>query len=75
MKLVLDFSYPKLPKLFWLLLVLACLTVIIRQLPVSWIGGVLANQSACRVILHQPTGMPPLVVAESLYQLLNAFIG
>jgi len=56
MKLVLDFSYPKLPKLFWLVLVLACLTVIIRQLPVTWIGGVLANQSACRVILHQPTG-------------------
>jgi len=56
MILVLDFSYPKLPKLFWLVLVLACLTVIIRQLPVSWIGGVLANQSACRVILHQPTG-------------------
>jgi general secretion pathway protein N len=56
MKLVLDFSYPKLPKLFWLALVLACLTVIIRQLPVSWVGSVLANQTACRMILHQPVG-------------------
>lgn len=56
MKLVLDFSYSKLPKLFWLALVLACLTVIIRQLPVSWISGTLAKQTACRVILHQATG-------------------
>ncbi|CAM3736828.1 type II secretion system protein N [Polynucleobacter arcticus] len=56
MKLVLDFSYPKLPKLFWPVLLLACLTVMIYQLPVTWIGGALANQSACRVILHQPTG-------------------
>ena len=56
MKLVLDFSYPKLPKLFWLVLVVSCLVVIIRQLPVSWIGGAVASQTACRVMLHQPTG-------------------
>lgn len=56
MKLVLDFSYPKLPKLFWAVLVLACLTVVVRQFPVSWVGGALANQTGCRVILHQATG-------------------
>ena len=56
MKLVLDFSYPKLPKLFWLVLVVACLTVLVRQLPVSWISGTLANQTGCRVMLHQATG-------------------
>lgn len=55
MKLVLDFSHPKLPKLFWLVLVLVCLTVIICQLPVSWIS-VVASHTACRVMLHQPAG-------------------
>ena len=56
MKLVLDLSYPKLPKLFWVVLLLAGLLVIIRQLPVSWVSGVLASQTNCRVILQQPTG-------------------
>ena len=56
MKLVLDLSYPKLPKLFWLALVVACLTVLVRQFPVSWISGAVANQTACRVMLHQATG-------------------
>ena len=56
MKLVLDFTHPKLPKLFWLVMVLACLIVIVRQMPVSWIGGSLASQTACRVMLQQPIG-------------------
>jgi general secretion pathway protein N len=56
MKLVLDFSHPKLPKFFWLILAVACLIVIIRQLPVRWLGGAVASQTACRVMLHQPTG-------------------
>lgn len=56
MKLVLDFTHPKLPKLFWLALVLACFIVIIRQMPVSWISGSLASQTACRVMLQQPIG-------------------
>lgn len=56
MKLVLDFRHPKLPKLFWFALILACLVVIVRQMPVSWIGGSLASQTACRVMLQQPIG-------------------
>ena len=56
MKLVLDFTHPKLPKLFWLVLVIACLFVVVRQLPVSWIGGSLASQTACRVMLQEPIG-------------------
>jgi len=55
-KLVLDFTHPKLPKLFWLALVLACLVVIIRQMPVSWVSGTLASQTGCRVMLQQPIG-------------------
>jgi general secretion pathway protein N len=56
MKLVLDFTHPKLPKLFWVALVLVCLTVIVRQMPISWVSGSLASQTGCRVMLQQPTG-------------------
>jgi general secretion pathway protein N len=56
MKLVLDFTHPKLPKLFWTVLVSACLVVIVRQMPISWVGGSLASQTGCRVMLQQPIG-------------------
>ena len=56
MKLVLDFTHPKLPKVFWFVLVIVCFFVVVRQLPVSWIGGSLASQTACRVMLQQPVG-------------------
>lgn len=56
MKLVLDFTHPKLPKWFWFVLVIACLLVIVRQMPVSWVSGSLASQTACRVMLQQPVG-------------------
>lgn len=56
MKLVLDFTHPKLPKLFWLALVIACLLVVLRQMPVSWVSGSLASQTACRVMLQQAIG-------------------
>ena len=56
MKLVLDFTHPKLPKLFWAALVFACLAVIIRQMPISWVSGSLASQTGCRVMLQQPIG-------------------
>ena len=56
MKLVLDFTHPKLPKLFWAALVFACLVVIVRQMPISWVSGSLASQTGCRVILQQPIG-------------------
>jgi len=55
-KLVLDFTHPKLPKLFWLALVIACLAVVVRQMPVSWISGSLASQTGCRVMLQQAIG-------------------
>ena len=56
MKLVLDFTHPKLPKLFWAALVLSCLVVLVRQMPISWVSGSLASQTACRVMLQQPIG-------------------
>ncbi|MBU3619636.1 type II secretion system protein N [Polynucleobacter sp. JS-Fieb-80-E5] len=56
MKLVLDFTHPKLPKLFWAALVFACLVVIVRQMPISWVSGSLASQTGCRVMLQQPIG-------------------
>jgi general secretion pathway protein N len=56
MKLVLDFTHPKLPKLFWVVLLLACLLVVIRQMPMSWVSGSVASQTACRVMLQQPIG-------------------
>jgi general secretion pathway protein N len=55
-KLVLDFTHPKLPKLFWVALIITCLTVMVRQMPASWISGSLASQTACRVMLQQPIG-------------------
>jgi general secretion pathway protein N len=56
MKLVLDFTHPKLPKLFWVALVFICFIVIVRQMPVSWVSGSLASQTGCRVMLQQPIG-------------------
>jgi general secretion pathway protein N len=56
MKLVLDLSYPKLPKLFWIALVFTSLWIVIWQMPASWLGGVLASQTGCRVMLQQATG-------------------
>ena len=56
MKLTLDLSHPKLPKLFWLVLLLVVLWIIICQMPASWLGSVLASQTGCRVMLQQSTG-------------------
>jgi len=56
MKLTLDLSHPKLPKLFWLALLVVVLWTIICQMPASWLGGVLASQTGCRVMLQQATG-------------------
>ena len=56
MKLTLDLSHPKLPKLFWLALVLVSLWTVIWQMPASWVGGILTSQTGCRVMLQQPTG-------------------
>lgn len=56
MKLVLDFRHPKLPKLFWVVLLLACFVIVIWQLPVSWLSPVLASKTGCRVMLQQAQG-------------------
>ena len=56
MKLKLDLAQRRPSKLFWLALVLLCIWVVIRQLPVSWVGGALASQTGCRVMLQQPMG-------------------
>ena len=56
MKLTLDLDHPKLPKLFWLVLLLVVLWTIICQMPASWLGSVLASQTGCRVMLQQASG-------------------
>ena len=56
MKLRLDFTRQHLPRWFWLVLIVVCGSVIIRQLPIAWVSGVLASQTACRVMLEQPAG-------------------
>ena len=56
MKLTLDLSHPKLPKLFWLALVLVSLWTVIWQMPASLVGGILTSQTGCRVMLQQPAG-------------------
>lgn len=56
MKLTLDQTQGRTPWLFWLVLFVACLWVVVQQLPVSWFGGVLAAQTGCRVLLQQPMG-------------------
>ncbi|MBU3593318.1 type II secretion system protein N [Polynucleobacter sp. 71A-WALBACH] len=56
MKLRLDLTRQHLPKWLWVVLVLACGWVIVRQMPVAWVGGALASQTACRVMLEQPIG-------------------
>lgn len=56
MKLVLDFHHPKLPKLFWVALLLTCLTLVIWQLPITWLSPLLASKTGCRVLLQQAQG-------------------
>lgn len=56
MKLTLDLKRPRLPSLFWFVLFLVCLSVLIWQLPAKWVSGILASQTACRVMLQQPEG-------------------
>lgn len=56
MKLRLDLTRQGVPKWFWVLLFVACSWVVVRQLPISWVSGILASQTACRVMLEQPVG-------------------
>lgn len=56
MRLKLDLAQHRLHKLLWLILTLVCLGIVVRQLPVNWVGGALASQTRCRVILQQPIG-------------------
>lgn len=56
MKLTLDLRHRRLPKAFWLALVLLSLYLIMSQLPASWLSGFLARQTDCRVMLEQPFG-------------------
>jgi general secretion pathway protein N len=56
MKISLDSSRPKLPKIFWILLCAIVLLVLIKQLPASVLTNIVAKQSACRVTLHEAIG-------------------
>ena len=56
MKLRLDLTRQHLPKWMWLAVILACAWVMIRQMPIAWVSGALASQTACRVMLEQPIG-------------------
>jgi len=75
MKLTLDLSHPKLPKLFWVALVLAGLSTLVWQMPASWLGGVLASQTGCRVMLQQATGTIWQGSAALAFSELNATEG
>jgi general secretion pathway protein N len=46
----------RMPKLFWGLCFICCLIVVFFQIPLSWLGSVVANQTGCRVLLEQPMG-------------------
>jgi general secretion pathway protein N len=56
MKLVLDFTRPRLPRFFWATLFFLLLGVLCWQLPASWFGGMLASQTGCRVTAQQVMG-------------------
>jgi general secretion pathway protein N len=75
MKLTLDLSHPKLPKLFWLALLIVGLWTIVWQMPASWVGRALASQTECRVMLQQATGTIWQGSAALAFSELNATEG
>ena len=56
MKLKLDRATVRLPRWLYLAIALLCFGVVLMQLPVRWISGSLADQTACRVVLQEPMG-------------------
>jgi len=56
MKLLLDRATVRLPRWLFLAIALLCLGVVLMQFPVRWIGGILGEQTACRVVLQEPMG-------------------
>ncbi len=56
MKISLSSSATKSQKVFWVILLAILLAIVINQMPVGIVAGVLGNQSACRVTLHQAMG-------------------
>lgn len=56
MKLRLDLTRQRVPKWLWLILLPVCTWVVLAQLPISWLSGLVASQTGCRVLLEQPIG-------------------
>jgi len=56
MKLSLDQVRPKVPKPFWVCLTTLIFLIMFWQMPVNWVGGILASQTGCRVLLQEPSG-------------------
>lgn len=56
MKVNLDLTPKRLPKIFWLVFLLLALYIVVNQFPANWVGGSVGRLTACRVILQQPIG-------------------
>lgn len=56
MRLLLDRATVRLPRWLFLAIALLCLGVVLMQFPVRWSGGILGEQTACRVTLQEPMG-------------------
>ena len=56
MKLALDFTYPRLPKIFWFFLTFLLIGLLCLQMPASWLTKLLASQAGCRVLVQQALG-------------------
>lgn len=56
MKLTTQRTPRRLPGWLMVLIALVCFGLILAQLPVSWVAGFVGNQTACRVVLHEPLG-------------------
>ena len=56
MKLTLDRPTARLPLWLYVAIALLCAGVVLMQFPVRWIGGIVGEQTACRVLLQEPMG-------------------
>lgn len=56
MKLMAERPPRRVPVWLVLLIALACFGLILAQLPVSWVAGLVGNQTTCRAVLHEPVG-------------------
>lgn len=56
MRLTLDLTHPRLPRMFWVSLFCLLVGVLCWQMPAAWFSGAIASQSRCRVTAQQVMG-------------------